>query len=333
MSALAELGPVLEAIEVVSPTAVRLEGQPYERPAANPAQAAAAEGGAAVVPLLTELLYAQAYVRRIGAPPPPPPAAGADDDLTPALSAAHPGRERWEEGWTVRQSLSTGRVVAERGGDARFLWPGEFVAADGPGMPPARGMRLRLWRPRESPTLQPGFWFAFGSAGGSEELPLVRVYWNFAADAAPAVVAALLGPLDRYGLPFRFKCLSSRALYPRTDCAVLYVARRHWALAAELALAARERVAEGMGDDAPLFARALAPGLAFAEDPGSGESFGMHRCRLLAEGVWAAWRAGTRAPAARLDAVAEAFRRGGVDPERPWLGAGSTGRYEVPDAA
>jgi hypothetical protein len=114
---------------------------------------------------------------------------------------------------------------------------------------------------------------------------------------------------------------------------VLYVARRHWPLAAELALSARERVAGGMGSETPLFAAALAPGLAFAEDPGSGESFGMHRCRLAAEGVWAAWRAGTRAPAARLAAVAEAFRRGGVDPERPWLAAGSTGRYEVPDAA
>ncbi|SOD02361.1 hypothetical protein SAMN05216486_10327 [bacterium JGI 053] len=332
MSALAELEPALDAVEVVSPTAVRLAGVPYERPAANPAQAAAAEGGAVVIPLLADLLYAHAYVRRVGAAPAAPPVAGPDD-LIPALSAAHPGRERWEDGWTVRQALSTGRVVAERAGDARFLWPGEYVAADGPGMPPSRGMRLRLWRPRESPTLQPGFWFAFGSAGGSEELPLVRIYWNFAADAAPSVVAALLGPLDRYGLPYRFKCLSSRALYPRTDCAVLYVARRHWSLAAELALAARERVAGGMGDDTPLFARALAPGLAFAEDPGSGESFGMHRCRLLAEGIWSAWRAGTKAPAERLGAVAEAFRRGGVDPDRPWLSAGSTGRYEVPDAA
>jgi hypothetical protein len=333
VSALAGLRPILKAVEVVSPTAVRVAGRAYERPAATPAAAAAAEGGATVVPLLTELLYGEAYARRFGAPPPPPPAPGVDDDLIPALAAAHPGRDRWEEGWVVKQALSTGRVVAERGGEARFLWPGEFVAADGPGMPPAKGMRLRLWRPRESPTLQPGFWFAFGAAGGSEELPLVRIYWNFTADAAPAVVSALLGALDRYALPFRFKCLSHRSLYPRTDCAVLYVARRHWPLAVELALEARERVAGGMGRDTPLFTRALAPGLAFAEEPGSGESFGMHRCRLTAEGIWAAWRAGARAPAARLAAVVEAFRRGGVDPERPWLAAGSTGRYEVPDAA
>ena len=87
MSALAELEPVLAAVEVVSPTAVRLAGAPYERPAANPAQAAAAEDGAVMVPLLTELLYGRAYVHRIGAAPPAPPAAagagaGADDDLT-----------------------------------------------------------------------------------------------------------------------------------------------------------------------------------------------------------------------------------------------------------
>lgn len=332
MSALAELRPVLKAVEVLSPTAVRVAGQPYERPAATPAEAAAAEGGAAVVPLLTGVLYEQAYVRRFGGAAPAPGAAGADDDLMPALAAAHPGRDRWEDGWVVRQALSTGRVLAERGTDQRFLWPGEFVAADGPGMPPAPGMRLRLWRPRESPTLQPGFWFAFGAAGGSEALPMVRIYWNFTPRVAPALAAALLEALDRYGVPFRFKCLSHRSLYPRTDCAVLYVARRHWTLAAELSLGVRAGMEEGMGIDTPLFSRGLAPGLAFAEDPGSGESFGMHRCRLAAEGIWAAWRAGARSPAARLEAVAEAFRRGGVDPERPWLSTGSTGRYELPDA-
>jgi hypothetical protein len=336
VSPLSELKPVLKALQIVSPTAVRLAGEAHERPAANPAAAAAAEGGATVVPLLTELLYAHAYVRRFAgaaAAPPPPPAAGPDDDLVPALEAAHPGQDHWEEGWTVRQALSTGRVVAERGGDARFLWPGEYVAADGPGLPPVKGMRLRLWRPRASPTLQPGFWFAFGGAGGSEELPMVRVYWNFAPEAAPAVVAALLAALERYGLPFRFKCLSRRSLYPRTDCAVLYVARRHWVPVAELSLGVRGRVARWMGRETALFTRALAPGLSFAEDTATGESFGMHRCRLAAEGLWAAWRAGERTQAARLAAVAEAFRRGGVDPERPWLAAGSVGRYELPDAA
>jgi hypothetical protein len=114
---------------------------------------------------------------------------------------------------------------------------------------------------------------------------------------------------------------------------VLYVARRHWPIAAELSMAARERIAGGMGIETPLFTRALAPGLALAEDPGTAESFGSHRCRLVAEGVWRAWRGGATSPDARLAAVEDAFREGGVDPERPWLAAGSPARYEVAHAA
>ncbi|HET7463374.1 MAG TPA: T3SS effector HopA1 family protein [Longimicrobium sp.] len=334
MSGLNELRPALDAVEIVSPTALRFAGQPYERPAATPAEAAAARSaGAIVVPLLTEVLYGQAYARRFGAPPVPPPAAGPGDDLTALLRAAHPGRDRWEDGWEIRQPLSTGRVVAGRGVDARFLWPGEFVLADGPGMQPVKGARIRVWRPRESATLQPGFWFAFGAAGGSEELPLLRVYFNLAADAAPLLVAALVGGLDRHGVPFRFKCLSHRSLYPRTDAAVLYVARRHWAPASEIVEAAAARVGRGMLDETPLFTRRLAPGVALAEDPGGGESFGMHRCRLAAQGVWTAWTQGAHAPAARLAAVEEAFARGGVDPARPWRGVASPAEWEVAHAA
>lgn len=334
MSGLNELRPALDAVEIVSPTALRFGGQPFERPAATPAEAAAARSaGAVLIPLLAEVLYGQAYARRYGSPPAAAAVPGPGDDLTAALAAAHPGRDRWEDGWEIRQPLSTGRVVAGRGVEARFLWPGEFVLADGPGMQPVKGARIRVWRPRESATLQPGFWFAFGAAGGSEELPLLRVYFNLSADAAPVLVTALIGGLDRFGLPFRFKCLSHRSLYPRTDAAVLYVARRHWALADEVVRAAAARVGGGLLDETPLFTRPLAPGVALAEDPGGGESFGMHRCRLAAQGVWDAWRSGARGTSARLAAVEAAFARGGVDPARPWRGAASPAEWEVAHAA
>lgn len=334
MSGLHEFQPALDAAEVVSPTALRFAGQPYERPAATPAEVVAArESGAVIVPLLSEVLYGQAYVRRFGTPAAAPAAAGPGDELSAVLSAAHPGRDRWEDGWQVHQTLATGRVVATRNGELKFFWPGEFVLADGPGMQPAKGSRLRVWRPRESPTLQPGFWFAFGAAGGSEELPLLRVYFNLTADAAPLLVSALVGTLDRYGIPFRFKCLSRRSLYPRTDAAVLYLARRHWAPGSEIVQAVAARVGRGMVDETPLFALRLAPGVSLAEDPGSGESFGMHRCRLAAQGVWNAWRAGARTPAARLAAVEAAFRQGGVDPARPWRSLSSPAEWEVAHAA
>ena len=319
---------VIRAVEILSPTAVRVGAERLERAPATPADAAQAESGGVLIPLLTEALYGRAYARRLGWPAPPAAVPGPDDDLVPALSAANPGRERWEAGWQVRQALSTGRILAERNGSARFLWPGEFLTSDAPGAPPRPGVRITLWRPRESATLQPGFFFVFGEAAWEDDAAMLRVYWNVSPAGAVALTATLAGTLNRWGVPFRYKCLSRRSLYPRTDSAVLYVARRGWRLVRELVMEVHAAVAPQLGADPPLFARPLARGMSIAEDPGTGDSFGMSRCRMVAEGLWAAWRGGHRGTRERLEAVREAFGRGGVSLDRPWMAAGSPARYE-----
>jgi hypothetical protein len=312
----------IRAAEILSPAAVRVGGERMERAPAGPGPEATP------VPLLTEALYTRAYARRLGWPVPQPAGPGPDDDLVPALSAANPGRERWEPGWQVRQALSTGRVLAERHGTARFLWPGEFIASGAPGTPPRPGALITLWRPRESATLQPGFYFAFGEAGWEDEAALLRVYWNVSPAGAPRLTSAVAAAMNRWGVPFRYKCLSRRSLYPRTDAAVLYVARRGWRLVRELVLEVHAALAPELGADTPLFARPLARGMALAEDPGTGDSFGMSRCRMLAEGLWEAWRAGHHGTRERLRAVREAFERGGVSLDRPWTAAAAGDPYE-----
>lgn len=329
-SAVEALLPVIRAVEILSPTAVKVAGERMERAPASPADAAGAETGAVLLPLLTEALYGRCYARRLGWPA--AQNAGPNDDLLPLLTAANPGRERWEAGWQVKQALSTGRIVAERYGVTRFLWPGEFLASDAPGTPPRAGVRITVWRPRESATLQPGFYFVFGEAGWVDDVPLLRIYWNATPAGAPALTSALAGALNRWGVPFRYKCLSRAALYPRTDSAVLYVARRSWPLVRELVAQVHGTVAGGLDADVPLFARRLARGMSAAEDPGTGESFGMHRCRLVADGLWAAWRAGRTGTRERLGTVRDAFARAGVSVDRPWLNAGSTTRYEMEGA-
>lgn len=326
------LAALAEAAEVVSPAEARFLGTPFRLPAGT----APAPDGSALVALLRDVLYEHAYTRPLSGAFPPRPAPGADDDLSPALSAAHPGRERWEGGWTVSQVLSTGQVVARRGVATRFLWPGEFLHRDGPGLQPVKGAPLNLWLPRESRTLQPGFFHVFGETApdGTDDASLLRLYWNVAPDAAPALLRETIAALNRYALPFRMKALSRRSLYPRTDAAVLYVGRRHFRLVRELALEVRRRVGPGVGAEVPLFTLPLAPGLALAEEPGNGESFGMSRCRIVAEGLWSAFARRRVGAAGREEEIRAAFRRHGVDAERPWLAAGSRDRYaEVPHAA
>jgi hypothetical protein len=69
----------------------------------------------------------------------------------------------------------------------------------------------------------------------------------------------------------------------------------------------------------PALTLRLAEGVAVAHDPPGGSSFGLHRCRLIAEGLLRAHERGLRSLEDRLDAVIERFREAGVDPDRPYL--------------
>ena len=79
-----------------------------------------------------------------------------------------------------------------------------------------------------------------------------------------------------------------------------------------------------------MFTKALQAGIGMAEEPGSGESFGMHRCRLVAEGIIDAWTTGSQTTEARLEAVEKRFAAGGFQLARPYLNGGSIDLFEKP---
>ena len=78
----------------------------------------------------------------------------------------------------------------------------------------------------------------------------------------------------------------------------------------------------------PALTRSLAPGLALAEDPGHGESYGLHRAMLVADGLVRGFEAGAVGVEERLSYVEESMVESGVDPRRPYLKAGSCDDYE-----
>lgn len=334
---LAELRAIVAAVDVLTPTGFRFAGRHFQEAPRQPKPGEPQPVRPRVVDALQNAFYQYCYVRRFaGSAADLPYAPRQDDDLIPLLQRANPGRERWEGGWTIKEILQSGQVIATRHGATRFLWPGEFVTRDAPGVQPRPGMHVSVFCPRDSPTIQPGFYFVFGEASSDQdaELDLVRIYWNVSDAGAPTLVHHLAGALNRYGVPFRFKTLSRRTAYVRSDAAVLYVNRRFFHISAELADAeVRPRLAPFLRPETPLFTRALFPGIALAEDPETGESFGMARCRVLAEALWEAREEEVDTLDGRMEIVARRYEAEGVDLERPYLNAGSTDRYDLPAAA
>jgi hypothetical protein len=67
-----------------------------------------------------------------------------------------------------------------------------------------------------------------------------------------------------------------------------------------------------------------------AEDPATGESFGQHRCRLLAEACWSCFLRGDQEAASRLAELRLLAGAQGAHPESLHLNAGSLDLYEAP---
>jgi HopA1 effector protein family len=335
-----ELATALDAITIVSPASFTFNDGPVRDVA--PSALSGAWGGppagggdaeAALTRALQDALYDGAYAHRLNAPRPTPATRLADDPaFAAALAAANPGREHWEAGWVVQQVAPNGQVFVRKGERERIAMPGAFISAIAPGMAIQPGGAVLLRAPVGALGVQPGYYFVFGETLDemAEQLSLVRFYFHCRAADAATLLHAVTTRLNRFQLPFQMKFPSAPGLYERNDTAVLYLATRYVPIALRLIDAARTTVP--LDPAVPLFARRLWPGIGGAVDPGNGESFGAHRCRLTAAGIVAAWRAGRQDHAARREAVAAQFASAGLDLARPWRGAGGIDPFRSPPA-
>ena len=322
-----ELVHILDAVAIVSPAAFTFAGNPSGGLSMPMMGMQIAPGTPPLMAELTNQLYLHCFSNRFTGQiaRTEPPRFEKDAAWVESLSRANHGRDRWEDGWRVMQGMPNGQVVAKRGAETRMLGPGEFVNLGGSGMFLPPDAPVRVYVPHESLTMQPGYYFMFGETQGdsSDQLSVVRFYWNVPAEGAPQLVNLLSTELNRWQVPFRFKTGTNPAILSRRDSAVLYTPRRYAEIACELASGVQQSMTGLLRPDVPLFTLRLADGLAFAEDPGTQESFGQSRCRMLAQGIWLAHQRGARQAQDRLAAVAEQFQSEGISLARPWLNAGS----------
>ena len=320
-ASLRPLLPVLAVVRIHSPTRFQLADRTVDVP--PPETPFEMEDAAPLLPRLQGFLYRHAYCRAFRLPlVTAPPVTAPDGDLVTALSRANAGRDQWQGGWRVLPTppfTPADHLLVGRGRERRLVPVGE-VRPPTCGRGGGEAVELRL--PREGRTVQRGFYFAFGSAGGPATLRRVRFYWHLSPAGAVELLARITPRLHRFEVPFQLKCPDHPDLYDRRDTAVLIVDYRHASLTAELVAEVLPGVVPHMGPDEPLFTRTLAPGLGFAEDPGGGFSFGMHRCRLVAEALWRAHTRGLEDPEAQIRLVMEEFEELGLDPHHPHLRPG-----------
>ncbi|AFY91795.1 T3SS effector HopA1 family protein [Chamaesiphon minutus] len=133
-----------------------------------------------------------------------------------------------------------------------------------------------------------------GNAGSPQQRDLqadddplsVKVYFNFTPDAAVAIAQQLTSQLNQLGIAFEFAVLHDPAFFYRYDAATLWLSQANYLKAQPYLINIYQAHQSEFSPQVPLFTKQLAPGLAIAEVPlTTTDSFGRHRCELVARGL------------------------------------------------
>lgn len=252
-----------------------------------------------------------------------------DPELATSLMRANAGVERWDGGWAVEEVTSDGALRVRKEHRVRRAIAGEYALHRGPGLGATVGESVSLHVLPQSAWLQPGYYHVLGDTLSSddEHAELVRLYFAVRASGAAALLRRVSQRLNRYFVPFRAKWPTSPRAYRRLDAAVLYVARRDYDVVAELLAETPSALAEHLEARAPLFSKPIGRGVGLAEEPLTGESFGLHRCRLMAEALVVARQRGHSDASVGWQTLREHFAERGHSVARPWLNPGSRDTY------
>jgi hypothetical protein len=241
-----------------------------------------------------------------------PPAAAREQSMA-RLSAANQTADGFDPAWTVYSVDGHGTAFVSKNGYLRQLVPGQWEFANPAETNLQVGAVVKLKMSREDKAMQPVFYHVRGRELVSQQAEFVRVYFHTTFTGAEQLVRGITGTFNRYRLPFLFKCLNHPDLFTRTDSAVLYVSKFDFRLAARLLQPILNEMQPELQATVPLFTRELRPGVSFSEDPGSGQSFGMNRCSLLAEALLSAHYKQLDSPEGQLAEIRRLLTKNGLD--------------------
>ena len=268
---------------------------------------------------LAQRLYASFYCRgrATAAADTPRDLVTAWSPFIAALSMANTGTGSLEEGWTV-VGFDASAIIVERDGLRLWVRPEELTG----GRPSAVGEVISILAPKEFFRQSPGFYMALGNVGLPlpTTQPVYRLYWNLESAGGAPFMAAVTRQLNDAGIAFRAKAVNDPNQYTRCDAGVLYVLgadAERIRTVMPLLLAATQPFRK---PETPVFTLPLDAGVGLAEEPLGGlESFGINRCRILAQGIVTAAEHGLVDPGAQLDEVRRQFELAGLDLARAHL--------------
>jgi len=258
---------------------------------------------------------------------------GVDVGFYERLHESNRGEGSFDSGWCVVKQEEDGSLAVTKDNltvhikRELYLPPEQQSAAVGD------SVAIRLPRNR----VQSGFYMAVSNvnpqnrSNSNDDSQTVRIYFNLSPEGAVAVMGAITRQLNEIAIPFKFKALYNPSDYGRYDSAVLYFDKSDYEAVRQVLQVVYTENQSHFQPEVPLFTKFLAPGLALAEEPNhrfsTQESFGTHRCQIVANGLLEAWENGDDSPERRLASIKQNFSLLGIDLKHTYLNANSEDIY------
>jgi hypothetical protein len=258
---------------------------------------------------------------------------GVDLGFYEQLHNSNRGEGYFDLGWRVVKQNDDGSLAATKDNLTLHLERERHLPAEQQSAAVGDVVAIRLPRNR----VQNGFYMAVSNAGvlnrshSDADSQTVRIYFNLSPEGALAVMSAITGTLNEIRIPFLFKALYNPSEYERYDSAVLYFDKSKYEEVRQVLQIIYAENESHFRAEVPLFTKLLAPGLALAEEPNhrfsSQESFGTHRCQIVANGLLEAWQNGDDSPENRMASILQNFSLLGIDLKHTYLNANSEDIY------
>jgi hypothetical protein len=270
---------------------------------------------AALRPRLAEHLYSRWFTQSWT----PPNRARWAAPLAVRLHRAHAGARRPEPGWVA---LASGRhgVIATRSGAPALVATSDLRNLMRDAQRPVPGDSLAVIEPRDGVD-ESGAWWTAWSARPPAPLE-VRLYWHYDPDHVEALVGAVTAALEDSGASYSMKCPSHEQLFGRVDAGVIYMSVAAWLHVKPALKRAHARGAAWLGDAVPPCTLRLGRGVAVAQDPQTGESFGQSRAGAVADGIIDAVAAGATSRQGLEASILAAMGHRGISLARPYRAEG-----------
>ena len=241
------------------------------------------------------------------------PSKQARDQFMDGLSQYNQTQQGLDKNWIIYAVDGEGKAYAVKNECLRQVTPNSYVVdPHAPQKPLAVNQRIDFHVQTEDRDSQPTFYCAFGQAYLPSDCEMMRVYWNVKAEGAAPLLQAITAQLNDYRIPFHFKCLNHPDLYHRRDTAVLYFDKTQFSIVSLLLKPIIQAVQAYLNEPIPRFTTPIALGVAWAEDPGQGQSFGMNRTTLIAEALVQAYEEKLTSPNQRDEKVVQWLTEQGI---------------------